>query len=106
MRSLLFHVPTCKMSNLLDTCNTYSEYIEEAIFVDFQCETVHERDIQRIEVEKIVEIGEYDDKYVITHQKVAIIELNNYFLTHLVILDVLVMKLDTIFSCFIELVGS
>jgi hypothetical protein len=94
------------MSNLLDTCNTYSEYIEEAIFVDFQCEAVHERDIQRVEVEKIVEIGEYDDKYVIAHQKVAIIELNNYFLTHLVILDVVVMKLDTIFSCFIELVGS
>jgi hypothetical protein len=28
----LLHVPTCKMPNLLDTYNTYIEYIEEASF--------------------------------------------------------------------------
>jgi hypothetical protein len=27
MKSLLLHVPTCKMPNLLDTYNTYIEYI-------------------------------------------------------------------------------
>jgi hypothetical protein len=27
IKSLLLHVPTHKMSNLLDTCNTYIEYI-------------------------------------------------------------------------------
>jgi hypothetical protein len=32
IKSLLLHVPTCKMPNLLDTYNTYIEYIEEAIF--------------------------------------------------------------------------
>jgi hypothetical protein len=30
--SLLLHVPICKMSNLLDTCKTYIEYIEEVSF--------------------------------------------------------------------------
>jgi hypothetical protein len=29
---LLLHVPTRKMSNLLDTYNTYIEYIEKASF--------------------------------------------------------------------------
>jgi hypothetical protein len=29
---LLLHVPTCKIPNLLDTYNTYIEYIEEANF--------------------------------------------------------------------------
>jgi hypothetical protein len=57
-------------------------------------------------VKKVVEIRECDDKDVITLQKVAILELNYYFLTHLVILDVVVMNLDTILICFIELVGS
>jgi hypothetical protein len=37
----LLHVPTCKMPNLLDTHNTYIEYIEEASFLDLQCETAH-----------------------------------------------------------------
>jgi hypothetical protein len=32
MKSLLLHVPTHKMSNLLDTYNTYIEYIEEDSF--------------------------------------------------------------------------
>jgi hypothetical protein len=32
VNSLLLHVPTCKMPNLLDTYNTYIEYIEEASF--------------------------------------------------------------------------
>jgi hypothetical protein len=67
---------------------------------------VHERDIQCVEVEKVIEIRECDDKYVVTHQKVAILELNNYFLTHPVILDVVVMKLDTILNCFMKPVGS
>jgi hypothetical protein len=35
------HVPTRKMSNLLDTYNTYIGYIEEASFMDLQCETAH-----------------------------------------------------------------
>jgi hypothetical protein len=32
MMSLLLHVDTCKMPNLLDTYNMYVEYIEEASF--------------------------------------------------------------------------
>jgi hypothetical protein len=32
MKSLLVHVPTHKMPNLLDIYNTYIEYIEEASF--------------------------------------------------------------------------
>jgi hypothetical protein len=32
MMSLLLHVPTCKMPNLLDTYNTYIEYNKEATF--------------------------------------------------------------------------
>jgi hypothetical protein len=32
MKSMLMHVPTCKMPNLLDTYNIYIEYIEEASF--------------------------------------------------------------------------
>jgi hypothetical protein len=32
MASLLLHVPTCKMINLLDTCTTYIKYIEVASF--------------------------------------------------------------------------
>jgi hypothetical protein len=32
MKSLLLHVPTRKMPNLLDTYNTYIEYIEESSF--------------------------------------------------------------------------
>jgi hypothetical protein len=41
MKSLLLHVPTHKMPNLLDTYNTYIEYIEEASFTDLQCEAAH-----------------------------------------------------------------
>jgi hypothetical protein len=36
----------------------------------------------------------------------VILELNNYFLTHLVILDVVVMKLNTILTCFTKPIGS
>jgi hypothetical protein len=57
-------------------------------------------------VEKVVEIRECDDKDVVTHQKVAILELNNYVLTHLVILDIVVMKVDTILTCFTELIDN
>jgi hypothetical protein len=32
MKSLLLHVPICKIPNLLDTYNTYIEYIEKASF--------------------------------------------------------------------------
>jgi hypothetical protein len=46
--------------------------------VDLQCEAAHYRDIQHIEVEKEVEIDECDDKNVVTHQKVAILEVNHY----------------------------
>jgi hypothetical protein len=52
------------------------------------------------------EIGECDDKNVVTHQKVAFLELNNYVLTRLVIMDVVVMKVDTGLTCFTELVSS
>jgi hypothetical protein len=38
MTSLLLHVPTHKISNLLDKYNTY---IEEASFVDLQYEVAH-----------------------------------------------------------------
>jgi hypothetical protein len=74
--------------------------------VDLQYEATHERDIQCIEIEKVIEIRECDDKYVVTHQKVAILVLNNYVLIRLVTLDVVVMKLDTMFSYLMELVGS
>jgi hypothetical protein len=37
---------------------------------------------------------------------VVILEVNNYFLIHLVILDVVVMKLDTILTYFMELFSS
>jgi hypothetical protein len=37
---------------------------------------------------------------------VVILELNNYFLICFVILDVIVMKVDIILTCFTELVGS
>jgi hypothetical protein len=53
-----------------------------------------------------MEIGECDNKDVVTHQKVEILDLKNYFLTRLVILDVVVIKLDTILTCFMELVGN
>jgi hypothetical protein len=42
----------------------------------------------------------------VTHQKVAILELNNYVLTRLVIVDIVVMKVDTILTCFTELIDS
>jgi hypothetical protein len=46
---------------------------------------VHERDIQHVKVEKVIEIGEYNNKDAVTHQKVVILVLNNYVLVHLVI---------------------
>jgi hypothetical protein len=36
---------------------------------------------------------------------VVILEQHNYVLTHLVILDVLVMKADTRLTCFTELIS-
>jgi hypothetical protein len=49
---------------------------------------------------------ECDDKDVVIQQKVAILKRNNYIVTHIAILDVVFMKLDTILICFIELVDS
>jgi hypothetical protein len=54
----------------------------------------------------IVEIVECDNKDVATHQKVEILVLNNYVLICLVILNVVVMKLDTILTCLTELVDN
>jgi hypothetical protein len=80
--------------------------LKKLVFADLRCEVVHERDIQCVEVEKVIEIGECDKKDVVAHQKMMILELNNYFLILLGILDVVVMKLDTIFSCFTKPVDS
>jgi hypothetical protein len=80
--------------------------LKNLVFADLQSEAAHERYIQCLEVEKIIEIRDYDDKDAITHQKKAILILNNYVLTHLVILDVVVLKLHTISTCVTELVGS
>jgi hypothetical protein len=101
IKCLLLHVTTHKMSNLVDTYNTYIEYIEEASFCGL---TMRSNALERYPTcrgSKVVEIRE-----CVTHHKVLILELNNYLLTRLVILDVVVMKLDTIFSCFTEPVGS
>jgi hypothetical protein len=57
--------------------------LKKHVFVELQCDAVHERDIQYVEVEQVVQIGECDNKDIITHQNVAILELNNYFLTRL-----------------------
>jgi hypothetical protein len=80
--------------------------LKKLVFSNLQCELAHERYIQHVEVEKIIQIEECDDKDVVTHQRVAILELNNYFLTCLVILDAVVMKLHTILICITELVSS
>jgi hypothetical protein len=80
--------------------------LKKLVFAYLQCEAAYERDIQHITVENVVEIEECDNKDAITHQKVMILVLNNYVLICLVILDVVVMKLDTMFSCLTELVGS
>jgi hypothetical protein len=80
--------------------------LKKLVFTDLQCEALHLRDIQCVEVENVIEIRECDDKDVIIHQKVVILELNHYFLTRLVILDVVVMKVDIILTWFMELVGS
>jgi hypothetical protein len=80
--------------------------LKKLVFTDLQCEVTHERDIQCVEVEKVIEIGECDDKNVVIHQKLAILELNNYVLIHLAILYVVVIKLDTILTCLTEQVGS
>jgi hypothetical protein len=65
MMSLLLHVRTHKMPNLLDTYNTYIEYIEEASFCRLTMRS--KRDIQPIKVERVVDIRECDDKDVVTH---------------------------------------
>jgi hypothetical protein len=80
--------------------------LKKLVFADLQCEAGHERYIRCVEGERVIHIGECDDKDVATQQKVVILELNNYVFTRLAILDVVVMKLDTILTCFIELVGS
>jgi hypothetical protein len=64
------------------------------------------RDIQHIKVEKVIEIVEYDDKDVVTHQNVAILVRHGYVLTRFVILDVVVMKVDTWLTCIMELIDS
>jgi hypothetical protein len=64
------------------------------------------REMSNVSRVKRSEIGECDDKNVVTHQKVAILELNNYILTRLVIMDVVVMKVDTGLTCFTKLVSS
>jgi hypothetical protein len=67
---------------------------------------VHKRDIQRVEVEKVVEIGECDEKDAVIHQKVAILVRHHYVLTRLVIIDVVLMKVDTRLTCDTELIDS
>jgi hypothetical protein len=79
--------------------------MKKIIFTDLQCKAAHERDIQR-EVEKAVQIRECDDTDAVTHKKVVILELNNYVLIHLKILDVVDMMLHTILTYLTELVGS
>jgi hypothetical protein len=76
-----------KMPNLLDTYNTYIKYIEKASFY---------RHKMRSSALVVVEISECDDKDAVTHQKVA---------THLIILDVVVMKVNTRLTCFTEVIG-
>jgi hypothetical protein len=74
IKSLLLHVPTRKMPNLLDTYNTYMEYIEEASFLWTYNAKERIREISNIlRLKKIIEIREYDDKDAVTHQKVAIL---------------------------------
>jgi hypothetical protein len=80
--------------------------LKKHVFVELQCEAGHERDIQYVEVEQVIQIGECDNKDIITHHNVTILELNNYFLTRLVVLDVVVMKLNTILTCFTEPVDN
>jgi hypothetical protein len=55
---------------------------------------------------KVVRIEEWDDKDALTQHKVTILELNNYILTHLVILYVVVMKPDTILTYFMKLLDN
>jgi hypothetical protein len=54
--------------------------------------------MQRVEVEKVIEIRPWDEKDVVTHQKVPILVHHYYVLNFMVIIDVVVMKLDTIFT--------
>jgi hypothetical protein len=86
--------------------DTYNMYIKEASFYGLTIRSSALERYPRIEVEKVIEIRKCNDKDVVTHQKVVILELNNYVLTHLIILDVVVMKVDTILTCFTELVDS
>jgi hypothetical protein len=50
--------------------------------------------------------SECDDKDAITQQKVMILIQHKYVLTQLIILDVVVMKVDTRLTSFMDLVGS
>jgi hypothetical protein len=54
----------------------------------------------------VTEIRECDEKEVIAHQKVMILVRHKYAYTTLVILDVVVMKVNTRLTCFMELIGS
>jgi hypothetical protein len=74
--------------------------------MDLQCEATYERYIQRVEGENVIQIGECDNKDAVIQQKVVILELNNYILTHFLILDVVVRKLNTILTYFTQLVSS
>jgi hypothetical protein len=80
--------------------------LKKLVFVDLQYEAMHERYIQCVMREKLIQIGECDDKDVVAQQKVVILKLNHYIFTHLIILRVVLMKLDTMLTCFTELVNS
>jgi hypothetical protein len=54
----------------------------------------------------VIEIRECDEKEVVAHQKVMILVRHKYDYTTLVILDVVVMKVNTRLTCFMELVDS
>jgi hypothetical protein len=80
--------------------------LKKLVFADLQCKVALERGIQRGVIKKVMEIEECDDKDVVNHQKVVILVLNNNVLIRLAILDVVVMRLNTMFSYLTELVGS
>ena len=74
--------------------------------MDLQCEAAKERNVQCIELEKVVQISKRDDKDVISLQKVALFVLDYYSVERLVIIDVVVMQVYTILSCCTKLAGS
>jgi hypothetical protein len=66
MTGLLLHVPKRKITRILSI-------LKKLLFADLQYEAVHWREIQRGEIEKVIEIEECDDKEFVTHQKVVIL---------------------------------